>query len=417
MTPAQKPMKTLFKLLLLFATGVVAQSTTARLKPVPADGLYKIAIPVDIRSHSKRDLGDFRILDERKREVPYSRLAQASGGLEICYEFVPFKIVSNTAIPGKKSIVTVENGVGEITDVSLKIANIEVTKKFSLSGSDDGKNWYGIIDRKTFTDVKSQVSFADYRTIAMPITKYRFLRFDFDDTKTLPVNIIEVGFNRQKPCPDAIVFDTIQNAAIEINDVANTKKTRIRIRFSQPQAINRIAMGTTSPKNFERQASVYILEPRKVKRRTQVFQQELDRFTIHPQLIDHEFDLFGREFFIEIDNRDSPPLEISKLVLLQQRQYIAAELVKGQEYTVTTGDLKEYAPDYDIAGAISLKSRNKDLPQTSIVSISHEKPKTSQQEAGTPIPLWQQSWFLWVCICIATAGVGYFTWSLVKDMK
>lgn len=410
-------MKLLNNLLLLVATASFAQNTTGRLLPVEKDGLYRIPIPGEITSYSTEDYRDFRILDSKNQEIPYAKLARRSPDDRFCYKFETFKVVSKESVAKKNSVLIVENSLKEITDVSLRVANIEVTKKFSLSGSDDGKNWYGIINQKTFTDVKSEVSFADYLTIALPITSYKFLKFDFDDSKTLPVNVLEVGFNKSVPCPNHIAWDSIKGAKISIETNRETKKTLVRISFNKPEAINRISFEVKSPKRFERQARIYVLGQQKVRRKMVQTERTIDNFVIVPFAIDQTFDFMAREFYIEIENRDSPPLDITNVKFSQQRRYVVAELVKGERYTVTTGNKALDAPDYDFPNIMYADAMKEDLPQTAIVLVKHSKKNSSVANAETAQAFWQKSWFLWACIGLATAAVGYFTWSLVRDMK
>ncbi|RZJ67044.1 MAG: hypothetical protein EOO50_07210 [Flavobacterium sp.] len=410
-------MKILHKLFLLIAATSFAQNTTGRLLPVAADGMYKIPIPHEITSYSNGNYSDFRIYNSKNQEIPYAKLLRQTPDDRVCYDFKAFKIASKQSVAKKNTVLVVENPMAQITDVSLRIANIEVTKKFSLSGSDDGKNWYGIINQKTFTDVRSEVSFADYLTIALPLTSYKFLKFEFDDTKTLPVNVLEVGVNRSIPCPNHVAWDTIKGATIKIEELPGYKKTSIHVSFLKPEAINRISLDVASPKHFERNARVYVLGQRKQKRKMVTYEETLDNFVIFPNMIDHTFDFMAKEFFIEIENRDSPPLEITKVGFSQQRRYMVAELEKGESYTISTGMPDRSAPDYDFPKIMYSDNMKTDLPQTMIVSIRHfEKPSDLKSDDDN-VPIWQKSWFLWACICLATAAVGYFTWSLVRDMK
>jgi hypothetical protein len=153
-------------------------------------------VPAEIRSFSKEELGDFRILDAKGIEVPYYIL---QGNTETnSSSFSECKILSKTTIPKSKSILIFENPKTTIDTIVLSITNSDVTKSYSISGSNDQKEWYGLVNNALLTDLENKETTSVYKTIPLPLTSYRYLKIEWNDKKTLPINVLKIGFFNNK---------------------------------------------------------------------------------------------------------------------------------------------------------------------------------------------------------------------------
>jgi hypothetical protein len=122
--------------------------------------------------------------------------------------------------------------------------------------------------------------------------------------------------------------------------------------------------------------------------------------------------LFGKEFYIEIENQDNQPLSFSKISFFQNQISVIADLKTTENYTIKTGNSKEISPNYDLENFKSKIATN--LPEATIYEIKHpilNKIKASEKS------IWQKPWFLWICIGLGGISILYFTASLIKDMK
>ncbi|HMI07865.1 MAG TPA: DUF3999 family protein [Flavobacterium sp.] len=398
-------------LFLLLLTGILSaqQNTTAKLEQIHKDGLQKIYLPSGILSFSNENLGDFRIYDSRGNEVPYAFPAQNFDSQS--YQFKPFHIVSKTTAPKKSTSIVIENPLQEISELTLYMANAEVTKKFSISGSNDQSQWFGLVNSRELSDLTKDSSNL-YRTIPLPVSNYRFLRIDFDDKKTLPINVLSAGYfdlgkKQQRR------FETIRPKMTTVQDKAK-KVTRIHVLFQNRQPIQKIAFGISAPNFYKRQTRIYKNTIYKIRKRTATREENLAGFELNSGK-PNTFETSGlseKEFFIEIDNRDNPPLALSKIEFSQQLFYVIADLKADEKYTVKTGDSKMAVPDYDLSETDYKMSDG--LPEAKITQIKHGNTNVAAAHEKT---LWQQPWFMWLCIGLGGIAILYFTVSLVKDMK
>lgn len=113
-------------------------------------------VPPEIRSNSKDDLGDFRIFDAKNNEVPYFLVADAPEKRD--EQFEEFKIISKVSDNKKSTSIEIENPKAQINGLKLIISNSEVTKKYRISGSNDQKEWFGLVNNGELSDLKSEVT-------------------------------------------------------------------------------------------------------------------------------------------------------------------------------------------------------------------------------------------------------------------
>ena len=120
---------------------------------------------------------------------------------------------------------------------------------------------------------------------------------------------------------------------------------------------------------------------------------------------------FAKEFIIEIDNQDNPALEIKKINLFQSPVNILTDLKSNENYTLKI-DSTWSAPQYDLAN--SGIDFNQNYPVATISNLEKLEQSKSKEAEKT---FWQTPLFMWICIVLAVAIIGYFAVGLVKDMN
>jgi hypothetical protein len=395
----------------LFFTNVFfAQSTTAKIENVKQEGLHKMVIPVDLRSISKNDLSDFRILDSKGNEVPYF----VDRNLEITSNssFAAYKIVSKTEIPKKQSIFIFENPEKKINQVVLNIANYDGEKTYALSGSNNLLEWFGIANNNYLTDLSTLNATYVSKTISFPLNNYKYIKIDLDDKKSLPIRIISVG---------NFDFKTITTPFLPVNyskktvtELKSDKKTLLYFEFENPTDIEEIKFLISGPKLYKRYVKIYKNSTRKVKHKLETYQEFITNFELN-STANNTLTLAGireKSFYIEIDNQDNPPLFIDDVQFFQRPISIIADLKVNQSYSIKTGNPNLAAPIYDIESFKNNISTN--LPTTIIYDVKMTKKTVSNTTSKS---FWQQPWFMWTCICVTAIGILYFASSLVKDLS
>jgi len=397
-------------LLLLAQLSIGQVLTTGKIEGVKQNGLHKIVVVPEIRSFSQGQLQDFRIFDSKHNEVPYYIAEDKKGDNSLTFE--AFEILSKTVVPHKSTSIVFANPGKVISEVTLSVANADVSKNYSISGSDDQKEWFGLINKAQLADLENTTETSDYKQLTLPLSAYRFLKIDIDDKKTLPINVLKIGKLVSKT--DSASFLDLNPKSTAISQIKNEKKTLIHVTFDTPQVIDRISFNISAPSFYKRQVRIYKKLERKVRKRTEIYEQELAVFELNSDRTNsyEDLGLFEKDFFISIENRDNPPLSLDKIRFSQIPVFAVADLKANEKYTISTGNNNLIAPDYDLSYFKNRTSTH--LPEASITMIQHPQPdsKITIQDS-----FWQQSWFLWACICVAGIVILYFAISLIKDMN
>jgi len=411
-TNLMNPMKLNSFFILFFLTNLsFAQfQTTGKIKEVSKNGFHEIVLSPEIRSYSKQDLSDIRIFNAKGNEVPYFIQRNSEALLS---SFEAYTIVSKTVLPKKSTSIVIEiPSIKNNNNISLLIANADVEKNYSISGSNNLEEWFGISNSQTLYDLNSITESSVVKTISYPLSTYKYLRIDFDDKKTLPINILKAGnFNTQ--LQKNILQDVIPVKS-ETRELTSQKETQIHVVFDVPQIINQISFEISRPTYYKRQAIIYKKISSKTKRKTQIIDEEIVSFELNSNT-KNTFEIpeiFEKEFFIKIENQDNLPLSISAVTYSQKPISIIADLNANEKYTIKTGNKKFAEPVYDLS---DFKNNIKgSLPKTEIFNIKQSVTSKNQTENKS---FWQQGWFMWACILLGGLTILYFTASLIKDLK
>lgn len=400
-------------LVVLAHVSFAQNTTTAKIKQVIQNGFHKITLPPAIRSFTREDLSNFRIYDTQNNEVPYFVLELNNTPVAIAMKAFP--IVSESNKPGKNTTVIFENPeLKELDQISLVIGNTDVVKKYSISGSNDNSKWFGIVNNKILTDITNTESITTVKTITFPLCSYRFLKIDFDDTKTLPIDLRKIGFVQTSTLTSERQLLPLTPEAIKTIKLSKQKKTLVHVVFKNKEVIDQLVLDVKSPAYYKRDARIYKKVTRKYKRKVKEEEQDIFYFQIRSDTKNQITipRIFEKDFFIEISNQDNPPLHFSSIRFNQVPVVIVADLKSDETYSIKTGSTGLQMPQYDLA---NFKDKVPDqLPETIIYNIKQTNAKENQT---TKKQFWQQSWFMWLCIAIGGIVIVYFSISLIKDLN
>ena len=403
----QMNFKTTF-ILLLICRFSLAQSYEGTIENITKDGFYKIKILPDVVSACQNNLDRIRIFDSKKIEVPF---VIKNNFFNNTKSFVRIPIVNKTILKDSLTelIIAINNEeIYKKSQLVLEISNTKNQKKIIVTGSNNKKEWFGLVENQVLTNLNDENATSTFKTIFFPKNNFKFIKIQFNDTHTLPINILDVGY-----------FKEIKNTKIETlvtdfkyNIETKNKKTRIVFEAEIRQKIDKFLFSISNPL-FVRSARLFVKNTRKIGRKTKQFEEEVASFVLNSSdATIYEFDpIFEKEFSIEIDNKDNQPLTIQAIKLFQNADFMLTNLKANENYTVVT-DSTYLKPAYDLAFFV-----NNPTIKFLEASISNFKEIYPNKKTDFKKPFWQTTSFLWISIIIAMICIVYFAVGILKDLK
>lgn len=413
--PKKKIMMNKYNFLIAFFIVLTSfsQNYKGTLSVIEEDGLHKIILPQEVRSSCNENFNFLRIKDVQKNEVPYVLIYNNDKKFST---FKPIKIASKKVLKDSITSILLENKTRKIQDyITLQIANTKITKRYTVYGSDDGKEWFGLVSNKSLSYINKPHKTATgkvflEKTIHFPLNTYTFLRIDFNDKESLPINILNAGIYESKFYTQNL--SKISNYKQETVNIKEKKVTQLKFTATNKHRINSISFKITDA-FFLRNAKLIVKKTRKVKKRVKTYNHVISQFQLNSKSNNtFVFDnLNEKEFIIEIDNQDNPSLTIENLQLLQKPIYLITSLKQKQDYEVLINNTLS-KPSYDLGNFISNKTVA--VEEATILNFTKIEKKKEKEEDK---PFWETTLFMWICIVLGGFLVVYFAISLVKDIS
>jgi len=301
------------------------------------------------------------------------------------------------------------------TELYLFISNTKISKTYSVSGSNNNKEWYGLVSNEVLSDVNNNYSTSVEKTISLPQNNYKFLKIEFNDKNSLPINLLKLGvFKNEKK---AIETSDVSDFKYKIIEDRKHKKTIIKFSSDKNQKVEGISFEIKT-KYFSRNASLYLNKKRKVKKYFESFKEKFSNFYLNSntsntfQLSDafQMNRIFEKEFTIEIDNQDNQPLEITKIKVFQNAFSVITDLKANEKYEVII-DSTLSKPNYDLANFT--QNISAELPSATITNLKKVDTKVKNASEKS---FWQKPVFLWSTILLSLVILAYFVFSMLKEV-
>jgi hypothetical protein len=258
--PNQMRIKSLLFCLFTFAYGF-SQSHNATISNIQKDGFHKITISPKVISASQDNLDYFRILDKSKKEVPFV-VFENLNRIALHYKKVTI-VKKSTSKYSISSIIISDLDLKNNTELILLISNSNINKTYSISGSNNQQNWFGLVSNQILSDLNNEKGTSVKKTITIPKNSYRFLRLDFNDKKSLPINILDIGYYENKK--NAIQTTYLTDFKYKISGDKKRKKTIITFSSNEFQKVDGISFDVKT-KLFSRRALLFVNSTRKVRK-------------------------------------------------------------------------------------------------------------------------------------------------------
>jgi len=396
-------------LLLLSFSGFAQQFTVAsKISKVEKNGLHTIPLTPDFRCFADVNLAGLRIQDGSGKEVPYILSTPEKSRIQSGFEKYPMLL--RRIVADSVTQVLVEHLSAEKwQDITLAIANTDAVKTYSISGSNDNSEWFGLVNNQVLSGLYSHADTEVYKTLPMPINTYKYIKIEFNDKTSLPLNITAAGKITGKPI--ATSLQEVKDAHVKITQMILEKKTRVIITFNHPAIIDEIVFKITGPDLYKRSAALFVSRTHTLRKKTSTYLEQEFAFdlTSSGKNSISDLNLIENKVVIDIDNKDNEPLDIASVKLYHTPVNVIANLKSGEKYTILAGNVQLPEPDYD------LKSFRNQIPAVlPQATLSKPQPVNAKPKG---LNADKSPWIMWACIAVGALILFYFCYNLVRDMK
>jgi hypothetical protein len=392
-------------LVAILILGVQAQAQfryTCDLQQVSQTGFYKIAISPELSAFTKTDLSDIRIADEKKQWIPYI-LKYPDLPIGPTFLYLPEIKIKNS---NSETILIIQsNAKQEISNWSLEVKNAHVNRFASISGSDDGKQWYSITDSLL---LKNPEGDRNSLKIYFPPVAYSSFRVKIFNGKNDPLSIQKVTSLLTSPLPSP--GKPVINPAGSFVQTDTSGYSFIRVEQPDDFQFDFLDISVSAPKYYEREVSFYLNAGGNI---AQLLKTEpIQKFTVSTNSSGvYSLPFFkSKIFYLLIKNNDNPPLRISAVKTSQSKRELIAWLESGKNYRLFLDDSFARPPDYD------LKNFSQSIPD-SVTTLSAGKFEATTIIVANRKTVKNSRWWIWPTIILVIILLSISTLALNRDLK
>ncbi len=307
------------------------------LGPVQQTGYHKIMITPDIAGKSNAGLSDLRILSEDGKQVPYilKREDPSFDGKEIRAFPVIADIKNDSISELILEAVTAQSSYKEEHSLALVIKNADALRQAGISGSNDGSNWYAMIDNIVLGNNTGGGKGEYLQLVSLPSNGYRYLKISIFNRGFPPLDITNAGIVLNRYIQGK--YEALPPPVIVQKDSAD-RKTYVTLSFRERYPVSKLKLEVSGAILYKRKTRIYDEEGR-----------PLGEISLTPET--DSLLLPGRKekvIRIVIENNDDAPLKIHNAAAWQLQQYVIAGLTAGKRYFIETGNEKAMPPVYDL---------------------------------------------------------------------
>jgi len=371
----------------------------AAVQKVDSTGFYKISLQPGFVAKSESGLVDLRLMDGKKRLIPYVNSANAPLNRPQAFMVLP-QVETLTKTDSGTSIVVENKTAQPISRIWLKLKNTAVIRTMNLAGSDDLNRWFAIEEGVPLgpSDVNNDGSYV--QEFDFPASSYHYLKILVNDKNKTPVKFLSAGIYVR----DSTTNNYQPVVPVSMARAESGKQTVITISLNDNYQVNKVHLNITAPKYFKRSVSVFVPDKKTL---LLVNQSELNSAGANDLFLSVK----TNRLVLHIDNADNLPLTITGAQVYQTDEYIISYLEAGQSYYLLTGKANAEEPNYDLKFFTdSLKGPTS--------AIKHLAP-AQNPDYQSPVSPNKHDYTLltWGAIILALLLLSWLTWKMAGEVN
>lgn len=365
---------------------------------VSQTGFYSITLSLEWLAYLKSDLSDIRIRDGQGGAVPFLIRPHQ---IEQRRRLINFPVLKNST-DSTATTLELDAGAYQGTDrLYLLIGNTAVERYASLSGSNNGTQWFIIDENLLLQNGADDNNDQFVQLLRFPFIRYRYLKLRIDNSRTDPLMVSEAGTYADTAIKPYAGLPLQPPTTYRQKD-SSDGYTYIWAHTKLPYPVESVLLKLSGPKYYIREIAVYkgvtqngaLLASAKIRTAEEAFIELPGAKTA--------------DLLMTIRNGENPPVVVTALSTQCSRRELIAYLEKDKSYILVGGNGSVQPPDYD------LKNFQDSIPPRMVQLALGRVTPNDPSEAG-PVPKTQ--WWIWLSVAVMLAVLSGLTLRLLGEMN
>lgn len=393
--------------LILFLHSSAQFKYSAGVEPVKETGFYSIPITPELGSYLKTDLGDLRIVDEKKQYVPY--IINIPFEKQIQDAVVSDQKIINKSTIGSKTVIITENPEKkELSDFSIELKSAAAERTGSVSGSDNNKDWFVILDSFILQASGEYVKSTHSQSVHFPASNYKYFRLIIHNEEKKPLNIIRIGSSMTPSLMDSAEHAYLKNPSPAFFQKDTNQYSLLTIAFPRPFQVNKVQLSFSGQAFYKRKAKLFTKLNGSLS--STWYSHEHHNMVISSDVFSgYSIPAIKTDtLYILIENGDNLPLKASLISTELINTNVIVQLEKDKAYTLLLDNPDAIKPEYDLEEFKDSITTYTPVAIKSIVPLARPETDIKKQT--------NKQW-IWPVIILVGAILSFLTWKLATDMK
>jgi len=400
-------------LLLLVTAGLQAQvkhyQFKRNLKGITTNW-HSLQVPNQIFKSAQIGLEDLRIYgikDKDTIEVPYI-LEQSSN--QVTDRETTFNIINQSSNQNGYYYTFQSASIATINQIKLSFKQTNFDWRIKLEGSNDNKEWFGILDDYRILSIKNNNTDYQFTQLNFPTAKYTYFRILVKANEKPELNAAKISkTDTLKGIDLNIPYQSYQL----VNDAKN-KQSIIEVSLANITPISYLKINAQSDFDYYRSIRIEsAIDSAKTEKGIQYNYTQLFEGTLS-SLESPEFrfnSTLASHLRITIENNDNTPLRLNSIALMGPVYELIARFEKTDyQYALYYGNTTATAPSYE------LKNFENKIPiGITTLTVNAEQYNEAFTKKVEQKPLFENKLWLWCLMGVIIALLGFFAYKMLKS--
>lgn len=291
--------------------------------------------------------------------------------------------------------------------LSLEFAQQNFDWRVQLEGSNDGNDWFTILQNERILSIKNQFTDYQFTSLYFQPVQYKYLRISIPSA----VKPVLRSFHPQMRRFTKGNYHIYKPVIAHTGD-KKTKTTNIQLSLDKKLPVSMVSVSVKDSFDYYRPVTIAYLSDSFETPKGWQYHYTNAYSGVLSSLEDAIFNLgniYTQKLKIIIENHDNQPLHIDSIQVKGAKHELVARFTADAQYYLVYGNATKSAPNYDIPRF----DENIPLSKTTI-AVGPEEKIVQASATGKTRPLIENKLWLWAIMGAVILLLGWFTLKMMR---